>query len=72
MGHRPERLKGTKKDKSSRPDGPKAGPKGHKLEVGAQPGPRLLVNNKALETMKEFVLKSRAHDVNQDLKHTAL
>ena len=30
--------------KSSRPEGPKAGPKGQELEVGAQHAPRLLVN----------------------------
>ena len=31
--------------KSSRPEGPKAGPKGRKLEVGARRAPRLLVRN---------------------------
>ena len=37
---RPERPKGPK---SSRPEGPKAGPKGRQLEVGPRRGPRLLV-----------------------------
>ena len=32
-----------RRTKSSRPEGPKAGPKGHKLEVGARRAPRLLV-----------------------------
>ena len=31
-----------RRTKSSRPEGPKAGPKGRKLEVGPQRGPRLL------------------------------
>ena len=32
-----------RRTKSSRPEGPKAGPKGRKLEVGARRAPRLLV-----------------------------
>ena len=32
-----------RRTKSSRPEGPKAGPKGRKLEVGPRRGPRLLV-----------------------------
>ena len=32
-----------RRTKSSRPEGPKAGPKGRQLEVGAQRAPRLLV-----------------------------
>ena len=37
-----------KKMKSSRPEGPKAGPQGRQLEVGPRRGPRLLVNNIAV------------------------
>ena len=37
-----------KKMKSSRPEGPKAGPQGRQLEVGPRRGPRLLVNNNTL------------------------
>ena len=33
-----------RRTKSSRPEGPKAGPKGRKLEVGARRAPRLLVH----------------------------
>ena len=33
-----------RRTKSSRPEGPKAGPKGHYLEVGAGRAPRLLVS----------------------------
>merc|ERR1711888_152912 len=34
-----------RRTKSSRPEGPKAGPKGRYLEVGARRAPRLLVFN---------------------------
>ena len=34
-----------RRTKSSRPEGPKAGPKGRRLEVGARRAPRLLVYN---------------------------
>ena len=36
-----------RRTKSSRPDGPKGGPKGLWLEVGARRAPKLLVQNKA-------------------------
>ena len=41
---RPERPKGAK-DEVKQALGPNAGPKGRKLEVGAQRAPRLLVTN---------------------------
>ena len=49
---RPERPKGVKdvikqaRRAQSRPEGPKAGPKGRNLEVGARRAPRLLVKYK--------------------------
>ena len=35
-----------RRTKSRRPEGPKGGPKGHRLEVGARRAPKLLVYNK--------------------------
>ena len=35
-----------RRTKSRRPEGPKGGPKGHRLEVGARRAPKLLVFNK--------------------------
>ena len=41
--------------KSSRPEGPKAGPKGRQLEVGPRRGPRLLVLNIAQLSNKKIL-----------------
>ena len=50
-----------RRTKSSRPEGPKAGPKGRYLEVGARRAPRLLVHEYFIqEEMKHQVGGSQA------------
>ena len=41
-----------RRTKSSRPEGPKAGPKGRNLEVGAQRAPRLLFKDNSRPLLK--------------------
>ena len=48
-----------RRTKSSRPEGPKAGPKSRKLEVGARRAPRLLVGNKNFYS--QILSLSRCH-----------
>ena len=47
-----------RRTKSGRPEGPKAGPKGHQLEVGARMAPRLLVDNNSSTSSDTVGLES--------------
>ena len=53
-----------RRTKSRRPEGPKGGPKGHRLEVGARRAPKLLVSNKWTFSTKIEFSKSLEFDAS--------